>query len=339
MVKQIPLSGKKGSGKFTLVDDDLFDVFSEYTWYYSKGYVAGDSKVLSDFGNRALHRIVNKTPHGMATDHADRNPLNNQRCNLRTATARENAANTEPRSIANKTSKYKGVHWVNEKSLWASRIMVDGEIISLGYYRTPEDAAIAYDVAARNYNGIFAYFNFPDTDQSKNFKQRRLYRGGTSQYTGVSYDGRGYVVSCGIGYNVKYCGFFYDERFAAMVYDAHVIQTIGHNSASRVNFPELINTPLDLTKRYVFKCIPEGQYPYTGITPHRKRWAGRICLNGKRYTKIFLTPEMAAEYYDKMILMHKDEFAIYLNFPEKIHAYVTELGNQLLTEVELYEFN
>src|SRR5712692_6926274 len=59
------------------------------------------------------------------------------------------------------TSLYKGVSKVGDNR-WCARIKVNYQTIRLGYYLTEEDAAKAYDHAARKAWSEFARVNFPD---------------------------------------------------------------------------------------------------------------------------------------------------------------------------------
>lgn len=47
---------------------------------------------------------------------------------------------------------------------WSAYITVDRKRTHLGYFPTPEAAALAYDAAAREHFGPFARTNFPDHD-------------------------------------------------------------------------------------------------------------------------------------------------------------------------------
>jgi AP2 domain len=99
------------------------------------------------------------------TDHRNRNGLDNQRKNLRPATKAENARNLPAmRKVA--TSRYKGVSLHTLNGRWRARIKTDTGRVSLGVYATEEEAARAYDAAARVYHGEFAYLNFPDEKAS-----------------------------------------------------------------------------------------------------------------------------------------------------------------------------
>jgi hypothetical protein len=94
-------------------------------------------------------------------DHKDRNGLDNWRGNLRVSTIQQNSFN---RSITtNNSSGYKGVSWFSKTRKWRAVIRVNGVLISLGLFKLAEDAARAYDRAARKYFGEFAFLNFPIT--------------------------------------------------------------------------------------------------------------------------------------------------------------------------------
>jgi len=57
-------------------------------------------------------------------------------------------------------SGFKGVEWNKQKQKWRSRIRVLGNRIHLGLYDTPEQAARAYDEAAKKYFGDDCFLNF-----------------------------------------------------------------------------------------------------------------------------------------------------------------------------------
>lgn len=93
------------------------------------------------------------------TDHANGDGLDNRRANLREATATENNRNRRRRS--DNTSGFKGVTWRKDRNQWRAHIMVSGHQHSLGAYATAEEAARAYDAAAREFFGEYAALNFP----------------------------------------------------------------------------------------------------------------------------------------------------------------------------------
>lgn len=61
------------------------------------------------------------------------------------------------------TSGFKGVNWNTTAKMWAARIGVGNKRIFLGYFQTAEEAARAYDTAAKQYFGEFARLNLAKT--------------------------------------------------------------------------------------------------------------------------------------------------------------------------------
>jgi hypothetical protein len=90
-------------------------------------------------------------------DHRDGNGLNNQRCNLRPATKKQNGGN-QKLSITN-TSAYKGVYWHKRDKGWRAQAKVHGKTIYLGAFVDKIEAARAYDEAALKYHKEFALTN------------------------------------------------------------------------------------------------------------------------------------------------------------------------------------
>lgn len=94
------------------------------------------------------------------TDHINHDGLDNRRANLREATHQQNCWNT--RKHRNNSSGYKGVNLFKRTGRWRTEIRVGAGVrLHLGYFDTAEEAARAYDVAAREYHGEFAALNFP----------------------------------------------------------------------------------------------------------------------------------------------------------------------------------
>lgn len=147
-------------GKFALVDDEDFEFLNQWKWYAIKArttFYAVRNVGRSPFQKRVwMHRAIMNTPAEMDTDHRDNNGLNNQRENLRVCTNTQNQANKNKQT--NNTSGYKGVFWNNEK--WQARISIEGKKIHLGHFTNVEDAARAYDNAAKNIYGEYARTNF-----------------------------------------------------------------------------------------------------------------------------------------------------------------------------------
>lgn len=105
-----------------------------------------------------LHKVINRTPDGLHTDHINGDTLDNKCINLRAATCSQNLCN-RGKTIKN-TSGFKGVHWDNQRNRWRARIVANGKVICLGRYNTALDAAKAYDAGAIKYHGKFSKTNF-----------------------------------------------------------------------------------------------------------------------------------------------------------------------------------
>lgn len=98
------------------------------------------------------------------TDHRDHDGLNNRRENLRPATRTQNNANQRLRRDS--SSGFKGVTWHKRADRWEAQIKSGRRKIYLGLFDSIEEAAHAYDVAARELFGEFAHLNFPDRETS-----------------------------------------------------------------------------------------------------------------------------------------------------------------------------
>ena len=96
-------------------------------------------------------------PDGMTVDHADRNTLNNRLSNLRLATRSQQSQNR--RTFENNASGYRGVTWHKQRGKWQANIWLDGKHVSLGLFSDKDDAARAYNRAAKEHYGEFALLN------------------------------------------------------------------------------------------------------------------------------------------------------------------------------------
>lgn len=150
----IPLS----QGKFSIVDPDVYEIVSSMKWWaYSSN---GGKTYYATRLRQALHRFIMSPPKGMVVDHINHNGLDNRRCNLRVCTPRQNMHNSPRQKIS--TNRYKGVWFRKKRNRWAATISTDGKKTLIGFFKTEEDAARAYDRVAKERRGEFAYLNFPN---------------------------------------------------------------------------------------------------------------------------------------------------------------------------------
>lgn len=125
------LSGKKGKGIFTKVDDDIFDKYGHLKWHLSStGYAVRRHGGITI----RLHRLVANTPQTKYTDHKNHDRLDNRASNLRVVTHRENMSNQKGE---------KGYTWDLSKGKWMVRYR--GKFY--GRYETEDEARKAYQKA------------------------------------------------------------------------------------------------------------------------------------------------------------------------------------------------
>ncbi len=167
-VARVPLT----QGVEAIVDLADIDLVQSRNWYASKGrhtlYAVSNGERRGSAPRAPsvqMHRVV----LGLApddpreVDHIDHDGLNNRRSNLRPATRSQNSRNMG--SPTGARTPYKGVGWHSRDQSWRAYISIDRRQISLGYFATEEEAARAYDAAAVEAWGEFAWLNFPEEMQ------------------------------------------------------------------------------------------------------------------------------------------------------------------------------
>lgn len=153
-------------GYTVLIDESKYDLLIKYPW--SIHFTGGNCDKPYAYARvngevTPMHYAVIERKPGLEVDHKDQNTLNNRESNLRYATHSQNMANSRQRKRA---SKYRGVNKL-PGTRWRARISGGryGEEIYIGCFKSEEDAARAYDSAAKKRYGEFAVLNFPEGGQ------------------------------------------------------------------------------------------------------------------------------------------------------------------------------
>jgi len=102
-----------------------------------------------------LHRLIMRAQKGQLVDHINNNGLDNHVTNLRISNFSQNR---QRGSIARGRSGYLGV--TPQKSGWAAKVWFENKCIYLGYFKSPIEAARAYDRFALERWGVHAKTNF-----------------------------------------------------------------------------------------------------------------------------------------------------------------------------------
>jgi hypothetical protein len=139
----IPLS----RGFDAIIDECDVVLASGRNWSQnSDGYPMANFKKDSGIGFNSikLHRLIMGS--ALIVDHRNGDVLDNRRCNLRNATLEQNGWNSTQR--VNSKTQMKGA-WQHSGGAFRSEIVVNGQRINLGSFKTAEMAAIAYEAASK----------------------------------------------------------------------------------------------------------------------------------------------------------------------------------------------
>ncbi|MFA5396856.1 MAG: AP2 domain-containing protein [Methanogenium sp.] len=149
---------KLTKGRFTLVDDKDFEFLNQWKWHLStSGYAVRNIHVRIGINKYTrcrvwMHRMLNKTPDELFTDHINRNKLDNRKCNLRSVTKSVNSFNRDKNK--NNKSGTKGVYFDSWSNKWRAEIKKDGKKFTLGRFISIKDAIKARLKAEKIYCNI-----------------------------------------------------------------------------------------------------------------------------------------------------------------------------------------
>ena len=145
-------------GQIAIVDAEDYPFLNQWNWtalwsprkhgYYAVRNV-GKGRI------KYMHQILLNPKPNQLCDHRNGNTLDYRRGNLRTCTHQQNNRNRSHDVAC--LSKLKGVRLYGKR--WQARISVNKQSIYLGTFDDPGQAALAYNEAAKQYFGEFAWFN------------------------------------------------------------------------------------------------------------------------------------------------------------------------------------
>ncbi len=138
-----------------VLDADDFNSLGHVAWHRNKktGYVTGYVGGVSAYLRRMVTGVSGTKNE---VDHVNGDKLDNRKCNLRACTRSENNRNTKSR---NPRSGFRGVCWAPTNNAWRAMAHVGGKSVYLGWFDSKEEAALAYNFAASEWNGEFARLN------------------------------------------------------------------------------------------------------------------------------------------------------------------------------------
>lgn len=166
-IAYIPLSQEQ----YALIDFDDLSLLANEQWYAwwnpsTKSYYAVRNAPNNARPQRIyMHRVILSCRDGFVGDHRNKNTIDNRRANLRECTYAQNLCN---RSAVSKTG-YRGVQPTGRgyRKPFLTQITSNGKRRVVGYFDTPEEAALAYNIAAIDLHGEFATLNEVNNEQSR----------------------------------------------------------------------------------------------------------------------------------------------------------------------------
>ena len=166
-MKKINISTKTFPNKFAIVNDENFEYLNQWKWHIDNGYACRKEYLKGEDGKFDsskyryiyMHNLIIDCPKDKIIDHKNFNGLDNRKSNLRIATWQQNMQN---RRTKKGSSGFKGVFFSSDgkrRKRWSASLVIKHKNINLGRFLTKEEAALAYNEAAKQYFGEFAYLN------------------------------------------------------------------------------------------------------------------------------------------------------------------------------------
>lgn len=126
-----------------------------FTAVCARGYKRGSINNQPYLAHHVVFALATGSWYVKSVDHRDGNTLNNRPSNLREATLSQNQANKRQSSA----NPHKGITLDKRTGKWIAQIRKNGKNFRLGSFVRAEDAAKAYDEAAKQLHGGYARTN------------------------------------------------------------------------------------------------------------------------------------------------------------------------------------
>lgn len=143
------------------VDAEDYMFLSRFTWHIKQNrksfYAHTNVRLGGKTTTIGMHRLILGLPSSQI-DHIDRDGLNNSKDNLRFCTPQENSRNR----VRHNPHGYRGVYKRNNSQFYSAQIMVGGKRRQRSGFKTPIEAARAYDELSKEHHGQFGIRNFKD---------------------------------------------------------------------------------------------------------------------------------------------------------------------------------
>lgn len=144
-----------------IIDKEDYNLVKDYQWHIEdsrKNLQYGQASTNGKLSTKTIriHRLL--LPEAVQIDHINHNGLDNRRSNLRACDNRENNCNKDF-SRKPPLSGYTGIRYNKEADSYYVRIMVNKKEISLGHYKSLNEAVEARKQGELKYFREFRYKN------------------------------------------------------------------------------------------------------------------------------------------------------------------------------------
>ena len=158
----IQLYGSLTAGMTTLTTGKKMLYVSLYFRADSPTHINPSGRLNMPLWNWLLYDQIKNKKDGESVDHLNQNRADNRKSNLLLRSASEQNQN---KKRDRKKEKYIGIQ--KQGNGWLSKIRFRGKEYYLGYFKTEEAAASAYDRKAIEFYGEYANVNFPSSKKRK----------------------------------------------------------------------------------------------------------------------------------------------------------------------------